>query len=156
MVRRSFSPQTDCPGYPIVARRGDQYPVPLMLNTGRIRDQWHTMTRTGYVARLMQHIAEPLVDICRSDAARYGVCEGQLARIASARGVMVARIHINDAQKAGELFLPMHWNAQFSRQGRSMPWWKAALTRFQASQRVNKPRSGSCPGSRAGRGTLRA
>ncbi|MBA7750700.1 nitrate reductase [Enterobacter sp. RHBSTW-01064] len=106
------------PVIPSLPAAGINTLYPLMLNTGRIRDQWHTMTRTGYVARLMQHIAEPLVDICRSDAARYGVCEGQLARIASPRGVMVARIHINDAQKAGELFLPMHWNAQFSRQGK--------------------------------------
>ena len=91
---------------------------PLLLNTGRIRDQWHTMTRTGYVPKLMQHIAEPQVEICRSDATRFGLCDGQLARISSPRGVMVARVRLHEGQKRGEVFLPMHWNAAFSRQGK--------------------------------------
>ena len=91
---------------------------PLILNTGRIRDQWHTMTRTGYVARLMQHIAEPFVEVCPADAARFSLCDGQLARISSPRGVMVARVCVRDGQREGEVFAPMHWNAQFSRQGK--------------------------------------
>jgi len=91
---------------------------PLLLNTGRIRDQWHTMTRTGYVSRLMQHIAEPRVDVSAADAARFTLCDGQLARISSPRGVMVARVQVNDAQREGEAFVPMHWNAQFARQGK--------------------------------------
>lgn len=90
---------------------------PLLLNTGRIRDQWHTMTRTGYVPRLMQHVPEPRVDVCTADAARFNLCGGQLARICSPRGVMVARVQVNDAQREGEAFVPMHWNAQFARQG---------------------------------------
>ncbi|STQ11330.1 nitrate reductase catalytic subunit [Enterobacter cloacae] len=49
---------------------------PLLLNTGRIRDQWHTMSRTGYVPGLMQHISEPCVEICAADAARFALCEG--------------------------------------------------------------------------------
>ncbi|WP_152081332.1 nitrate reductase [Enterobacter oligotrophicus] len=91
---------------------------PLILNTGRIRDQWHTMTRTGYVPRLMQHIAEPFVEICPADASRFALLDGQLARISSPRGVMVARVRINDSPQEGELFAPMHWNSLFSRQGR--------------------------------------
>jgi len=91
---------------------------PLLLNTGRIRDQWHTMTRTGYVARLMQHIAEPFVDICATDATRFALHDGQLARISSPRGVMVARARIHDGLRAGELFVPMHWNGCFARQGK--------------------------------------
>ncbi|KJI70696.1 nitrate reductase, partial [Enterobacter hormaechei] len=91
---------------------------PLILNTGRIRDQWHTMTRTGYVPRLMQHIDEPFVEMNATDAARAGLTDGQLARISSPRGVMVARVRISTAQRAGELFAPMHWNAQFARQGK--------------------------------------
>ncbi|MBT1570054.1 hypothetical protein KK471_31085, partial [Klebsiella pneumoniae] len=78
---------------------------------GRIRDQWHTMTRTGYVPRLMQHIDEPFVEMNATDAARAGLTDGQLARISSPRGVMVARVRISTAQRAGELFAPMHWNA---------------------------------------------
>ena len=91
---------------------------PLILNTGRIRDQWHTMTRTGYVARLMQHIAEPFVEVCPADAVRFSLCDGQLARISSPRGVMVARVRISDAQREGNAFAPMHWNAAFARQGK--------------------------------------
>ena len=91
---------------------------PLILNSGRIRDQWHTMTRTGYVARLMQHIAEPFVEVCPADAVRFSLCDGQLARISSPRGVMVARVRISDAQREGNAFAPMHWNAEFARQGK--------------------------------------
>lgn len=91
---------------------------PLILNSGRIRDQWHTMTRTGYVARLMQHIAEPFVEVCPADAVRFSLCDGQLARISSPRGVMVARVRISDAQREGNAFAPMHWNAAFARQGK--------------------------------------
>ena len=60
--------------------------VPLILNTGRIRDQWHTMTRTGYVPRLMQHIDEPFVEMNATDAARAGLTDGQLARVSSRAG----------------------------------------------------------------------
>lgn len=91
---------------------------PFMLNSGRLRDQWHTMTRTGYVPRLMQHSAEPTVEISPQDAARLGVQDGQLTRISAPRGLMVARARINDGQRAGELFVPMHWNSCFSRQGK--------------------------------------
>ncbi|GHS72022.1 nitrate reductase [Enterobacter kobei] len=91
---------------------------PVILNTGRIRDQWHTMTRTGYVSRLMQHIAEPFVEVCASDAVRFSLCDGQLARISSPRGVMVARVRVNRGIRQGEAFAPMHWNAVFARQGK--------------------------------------
>ncbi|WP_048959721.1 molybdopterin dinucleotide binding domain-containing protein, partial [Enterobacter bugandensis] len=91
---------------------------PAILNTGRIRDQWHTMTRTGYVPRLMQHIAEPFVEVCAADAIRFSLCDGQLARIGSPRGVMVARVRISDGIREGEAFAPMHWNAEFARQGK--------------------------------------
>jgi assimilatory nitrate reductase catalytic subunit len=91
---------------------------PFILNTGRVRDQWHTMTRTGYVPRLMQHSDEPTVEINPSDAARLGLQDGQLARVSSPRGVMVARVRIGSAQRNGELFAPMHWNSVFARQGK--------------------------------------
>ncbi|TLU69191.1 nitrate reductase [Enterobacter sp. MF024] len=91
---------------------------PFTLNSGRIRDQWHTMTRTGYVPRLMQHSDEPTVDISPQDAARLVLQEGQLARISAPRGLMVARARINEGQRVGQLFVPMHWNSCFSRQGK--------------------------------------
>lgn len=76
------------------------------------------MTRTGYVARLMQHIAEPFVEVGPADAVRFSLCDGQLARISSPRGVMVARVRISDGIREGEAFAPMHWNAGFARQGK--------------------------------------
>jgi assimilatory nitrate reductase catalytic subunit len=72
---------------------------PLILNSGRIRDQWHTMTRTGSVPRLMQHIAEPIVEIAPADARRLQLREGELARIWSRNGVMVAKTVVSRGQR---------------------------------------------------------
>lgn len=91
---------------------------PLLLNTGRIRDQWHTMTRTGNVEKLMQHIPEPYVEIAPDDAQRFAITEGGLVRISSPRGVMVARARVDGGQRPGVLFTPMHWNRCFARQGK--------------------------------------
>ncbi|BBR58696.1 MULTISPECIES: nitrate reductase [unclassified Klebsiella] len=91
---------------------------PLILNSGRVRDQWHTMTRTGSVPLLMQHIAQPMVEISPQDAAHYTIQHGGLARISSPRGVMVARVAVSDTQRPGSLFTPMHWNDGFARQGK--------------------------------------
>jgi assimilatory nitrate reductase catalytic subunit len=90
---------------------------PLILNSGRIRDQWHTMTRTGAVPRLMQHIAEPVVEVAPQDAVRYQLVADGLARIWSRHGVMVAKVAISEGQRPGSLFVPMHWNNQFARRG---------------------------------------
>lgn len=98
------------------ARRQPLYP--LILNSGRVRDQWHTMTRTGNVPRLMQHIAQPIVEVAPQDADHFALQNGELARISSPRGVMVARVVISDAQRPGSLFTPMHWNDCFARQGK--------------------------------------
>lgn len=98
------------------ARRQPLYP--LILNSGRVRDQWHTMTRTGNVPRLMQHIAQPIVEIAPQDAAHFSLAHGGLARVSSPRGVMVARVVVSDAQRPDSLFTPMHWNDCFARQGK--------------------------------------
>ncbi len=91
---------------------------PLILNSGRIRDQWHTMTRTGDIPRLMQHIAEPVVEVAPADARRFQLREGELARVWSRHGVMIAKVIVSEGQRAGSLFVPMHWNNQFARRGR--------------------------------------
>ncbi|MEO3988420.1 nitrate reductase [Pseudocitrobacter cyperus] len=98
------------------ARTGPLYP--LLLNSGRIRDQWHTMTRTGTVARLMQHIDQPIVEVSPGDAAHFQLREGGLARITSLNGMMVAKVVIHAGQRQGSLFVPMHWNACFARLGK--------------------------------------
>jgi assimilatory nitrate reductase catalytic subunit len=91
---------------------------PLILNTGRLRDQWHTMTRTALAAKLNQHKPEPFVEIHPDDAARYTLKNHALARLESAWGVMLARIVITDSQKRGHVFVPMHWTEQYAAQGR--------------------------------------
>ncbi len=91
---------------------------PLVLNTGRIRDQWHTMTRTGKTARLMSHINEPFVQVHPVDAANWNLTDGALAQLTSACGRMLARVAITEDQRPGSVFVPMHWNEQFANWGR--------------------------------------
>jgi assimilatory nitrate reductase catalytic subunit len=90
---------------------------PLLLNTGRVRDQWHTMTRTGRVLRLMAHVKEPLLDVNPQDAARLGLAEGELARVESRHGTAVLRVRLSADQRCGDVFAPMHWTDQFSSAG---------------------------------------
>jgi assimilatory nitrate reductase catalytic subunit len=87
------------------------------LNTGRVRDQWHTMTRTGRVPELMQHTPEPHVAINPTDAERLGLQEGSLARVASAHGEVVLPAVRTHAQRRGEIFVPMHWTRAFASAG---------------------------------------
>ncbi|WP_454056522.1 molybdopterin-dependent oxidoreductase [Cupriavidus sp. Marseille-Q8015] len=94
----------------------DDYP--LVLNTGRVRDQWHTMTRTGRSARLGEHMPEPIVDMHPQDALLCGVSEGKLARISSRWGAMVARVRHGGGIARGTVFVPIHWNDQFSSDAR--------------------------------------
>ncbi len=91
---------------------------PLVLNSGRIRDQWHTMTRTGKSARLMQHLSEPFVDVHPHDAAQYGLRDMALARVRSAHGSIIVRVRQTTRQRPGSIFVPMHWNDQFASDGR--------------------------------------
>ncbi|RNM26780.1 nitrate reductase [Dickeya undicola] len=91
---------------------------PLVLNTGRIRDQWHTMTRTGKAARLMRHLSEPYCDLHPQDALNAGVHDGELVRISAGSGWMLARAQVQRGQQRGSIFVPMHWNRQFSAQAR--------------------------------------
>ncbi len=89
---------------------------PLVLNTGRMRDQWHTMTRTALVPRLNAHSVEPLVQIHASDARQ--LAGGGLARLVSRHGEMLARVVISDDQRPGSVFVPMHWNDAYARSAR--------------------------------------
>jgi assimilatory nitrate reductase catalytic subunit len=91
---------------------------PFTLNTGRIRDQWHTMTRTGKSARLSAHIAEPFAEIHPRDAMEMGVASAALVEIESPYGKAVVRALVTNRQARGSLFVPMHWNDQFSAKAR--------------------------------------
>ena len=87
---------------------------PLALNTGRVRDHWHTLTRTARSARLSTHTPEPLLEVHPDDALRYGLRQGALARIASRWGEALGRIEISAAQRAGTVFFPMHWSGPYA------------------------------------------
>ncbi|HZP11457.1 MAG TPA: molybdopterin-dependent oxidoreductase [Nevskiaceae bacterium] len=91
---------------------------PLVLNTGRIRDQWHTMTRTGRSARLTSHLPEPFAELHPADALLYGVRDGGLARVATRWGAMVVRLRESADQPRGSVFAPIHWNDTVSSDAR--------------------------------------
>ena len=85
---------------------------PLRLLTGRLRDQWHTMTRTGPVPRLMAHSPEPVASVNPADAA--GLEDGGLARVESAWGGAVLRLRHDPGTAPGSVFVPMHWTDRFA------------------------------------------
>jgi assimilatory nitrate reductase catalytic subunit len=85
---------------------------PLRLNTGRIRDQWHTMTRSGISPRLGQHLPEPFVEIHPDDAIRYGVSNGSFARVTTDFGQCTLKVVVSERQQRGMLFAPIHWSEQ--------------------------------------------
>jgi len=91
---------------------------PLILNTGRVRDQWHTMTRTGRAPKLADHVPEPFVDLHPHDALLAGVREGNLARVSSRWGSVVARVRMTGGIARGSVFVPIHWNGQFASDAR--------------------------------------
>jgi len=98
------------------ARSGKRYP--FRLNTGRIRDQWHTMTRTALSPRLSQHIAEPFVEVHPDDARDLDLAPATLARVTSPQGSAILRVSITDAVQRGQVFAPMHWTGDTAPSGR--------------------------------------
>jgi assimilatory nitrate reductase catalytic subunit len=86
--------------------------LPLLLNTGRIRDQWHTMTRTGKSPRLGAHIDEPRVSVHPDDARAFNIEDGAFARISTLHGSAVLRASVSVTQRPGEIFAPIHWNGE--------------------------------------------
>ncbi|WP_136657477.1 nitrate reductase [Nitratireductor sp. XY-223] len=91
---------------------------PLVLNTGRVRDHWHTMTRTAKSHRLSGHATEPYCEMHPDDAAVLGIGAGTLVRVENAHGTVVARALLSDRQARGSVFVPMHWTDQNSARGR--------------------------------------
>jgi len=87
---------------------------PLHFNTGRLRDQWHGMSRSGRVARLHNHVDEPLLAMNARDMALRHLVDGDIVRMTSRRGAIMVRVAASDDLRAGQTFMPMHWG------GRSM------------------------------------
>jgi assimilatory nitrate reductase catalytic subunit len=85
---------------------------PLRLNTGRIRDQWHTMTRTGASPRLGAHLPEPFVEIHPDDANKFGIGDGGFARVTTDYGQCILKVAVSARQQRGMLFAPIHWSRE--------------------------------------------
>ena len=93
-------------------------PNTLRLNSGRTRDQWHTMTRTGMAPTLANHTAEPFVQINPADARRLKLRTAELAKVSSAEGQIVVRVVVTDTIAPGAAFIPMHWCKPFTNNGK--------------------------------------
>jgi len=91
---------------------------PLTLNTGRIRDHWHTMTRTGKSARLSGHIAEPFAEFHPRDAMELDLRAADLVELESSHGTVITRVLVSERQARGNIFVPMHWNDRFAAKAR--------------------------------------
>ena len=86
---------------------------PLALTTGRLRDQWHGMSRTGNVARLYGHAPEPRLAVNPNDLSRRGLKDGELVKIESRRGAIYCLVEASDTMRSGQVYLPMHWGKRF-------------------------------------------
>lgn len=120
----------------------------LILNTGRVRDHWHTMTRTGKSAQLSAHTAEPFLEIHPEDALRIGIGEASLVEVRNDQARACLRALITRRQKPGRVFAPMHWSDEFASSGRINALvppvtdphsGQPALKRVQVSVRPLKP-----------------
>ncbi|MBE7212792.1 MAG: molybdopterin-dependent oxidoreductase, partial [Gluconacetobacter diazotrophicus] len=99
----------------LAARTDERFP--LRLNTGRLRDQWHTMSRTGLVPRLSVHADQPVLRIAPADAERGNIADGALVRVETAHGTLTVVAEHAAEQGTGTLFLPIHWTDRNSAAG---------------------------------------
>ncbi len=86
---------------------------PFALNTGRLRDQWHGLSRTGTVPQLFAHSPEPTVELSEIDAKRRLVSDGDFVQVSSRRGSQALRVRVSDAMRAGQVFVAMHWGEEY-------------------------------------------
>lgn len=91
---------------------------PLSLNTGRVRDQWHTMSRTGLSANLALHRSEPYCEIHPQDALKFGIQDKNLVEVCSPWGRCVVRSQLSTHVRRGQVFVPIHWNDQVASDAR--------------------------------------
>ncbi|MDO8177766.1 MAG: molybdopterin-dependent oxidoreductase [Undibacterium sp.] len=86
---------------------------PFSLNTGRLRDQWHGMSRTGTVAQLFSHVAEPGINMARQDMDRRFLKNGDLVHVTNRRGSQIFSVSESDEMRAGQVFVAMHWGEEY-------------------------------------------
>ena len=87
---------------------------PFVMNSGRIRDQWHTMSRTGKSTALSSHITRPYIEINPLDASKLAIKQNDLISAIALTGQVTAHAKVTDAVRKGECFMPIHWNKQFA------------------------------------------
>ncbi|MEY4910332.1 MAG: hypothetical protein RL260_4050, partial [Pseudomonadota bacterium] len=95
---------------PVAEPRDARYP--FSLTTGRLRDQWHGMSRTGTLGRLFGHVAEPVVEMHPTDMARRGLTDGELVEVRSRRGSLVLPIQVSESVAPTQASIPMHWGEE--------------------------------------------
>jgi ferredoxin-nitrate reductase len=112
---------------------------PLTLTTGRVRDHWHTLTRTGKSPALTARTREPHLEVNLRDAQRAGILDGDFVEITSRRGKAVAQARVSETIRQGTCFLPFHW-------GRQWGFYKAAnnLTLSARDPRSKQPELKAC------------
>lgn len=101
----------DTPYKPVAEAREARYP--FSLNTGRLRDQWHGMSRTGTLGRLFGHVAEPSVQMHPQDMARRQLAEGDLVHVTSRRGSIVLPVAASAEVGLSQAFIAMHWGGEY-------------------------------------------
>ena len=101
----------DAPYRPVAEPRDARFP--FSLTTGRLRDQWHGMSRTGLLGRLFGHAPEPAIELSPHDLARLGMQSGELLRVSSRRGSMILPAAASSAVAPAQAFIAMHWGEEF-------------------------------------------
>ena len=96
---------------PTAEQRESRYP--FSLTTGRLRDQWHGMTRTGTLGRLFGHVAEPCVQLHPHDMERRQLKNGDLVHVTSKRGSIVVPVQADATVGLSQAFMAMHWGSEF-------------------------------------------
>ncbi len=96
---------------PVAEPRESRYP--FSLSTGRLRDQWHGMTRTGTLGRLFGHVAEPSIQMHQQDMARRLLQEGDLVHVTSKRGSILVPVQASAELGLSQVFMAMHWGEEF-------------------------------------------
>jgi assimilatory nitrate reductase catalytic subunit len=97
----------------VAARERQDSEFPLLLNTGRLRDQWHGMSRTGTAARLFGHVPEAVLGLHPDELRQRGLQPGELIHLRSRRGGLILPVQADDALQPGQAYLPMHWGDRF-------------------------------------------
>jgi len=101
----------DTPYVKLAEPRDVRYPY--SLNTGRLRDQWHGMSRTGTIGRLFGHVPEPAIEMHGQDMRRLALKDGDLVQVTSRRGSIVLPARASAQQGLAQAFIAMHWGDEF-------------------------------------------